>query len=121
MPRWITITKVPFDYRWPDRSAITAFTLPGEHHVKDEVADFAVARGYATEGRAEDSTTRSSKGGRKAVGTRKRKSTAAKKTATAAIDGATPNLRPDAGMVRADHGADGAAPAGGAVGSAAGE
>jgi len=38
--RWITIIKAPFDYRWPDRSAITAFSATGEHMVKDEIADF---------------------------------------------------------------------------------
>lgn len=62
MPRWITVTKAPFDYRWPDRSAITAFTANGEFLVKDEVADFAVKRGYATEGKANGSKTRSTKG-----------------------------------------------------------
>lgn len=64
MARWITIKDkaVPFDYRWPDRTAITAFTIAGEHFVKDEVADFAISQGFATEGKAEDSTTRSTKG-----------------------------------------------------------
>jgi len=61
--RWITIIKAPFDYRWPDRSAITAFSATGEHMVKDEIADFAVKSGYAIEGKA-DPTVRSTKGKR---------------------------------------------------------
>jgi len=66
--RWITIRQ-PFDYRWPGRSAITAYSRPGEFLVKGEVADFAVSRGFATEGKADGSEARSSKGRR----TRRRK------------------------------------------------
>lgn len=62
MARWITVKTVPFDYRWPDRSAITAFTTAGEYFVKDEVADFAIERGYASDGKTEGSTARSTKG-----------------------------------------------------------
>jgi hypothetical protein len=49
MARRITIHKAPFDYRWPNRQAITAFTSTGTFLVKDEIADFAIAKGYATE------------------------------------------------------------------------
>ena len=61
-PRWITVRK-PFDYHWPGRSAITTWREAdlGEHLVKAEVADFAVAGGYATEGRL-DRSARSRKG-----------------------------------------------------------
>lgn len=61
MARWITVRK-PFDFTWPSR-AITAFSERdlGEHLVKDELADFAVAGGYATEGKA-DEAARSRKG-----------------------------------------------------------
>lgn len=69
MPRWITV-RSPFDYRWPGRPAITAFTDLGDHLVKDEVADFAVAKGYATEGKT-DGSARSRKGGAKRVRRRK--------------------------------------------------
>ena len=64
MARWITIKEsaVPFDYKWPTATAITAFTAGGEHFVKDEVADFAIGKGYATEGKAKGSTTKSTKG-----------------------------------------------------------
>jgi hypothetical protein len=64
MARWITVRK-PFDYHWPGRSAVTTFREEhlGDHFVKDEVADFAVSGGYATEGKA-DETSRSSKGKR---------------------------------------------------------
>jgi hypothetical protein len=62
MARWITVTVVPFDYKWPNRTAITAFTKAGEFFVKDEVADFAVGKGFATEGK-----TRTKKAGKKAA------------------------------------------------------
>jgi hypothetical protein len=63
MARWITVRK-PFDFHWPSR-AITAFREEhlGDHFVKDEVADFAVEKGYASEGKA-DEASRSSKGRR---------------------------------------------------------
>jgi hypothetical protein len=51
--RWITIRE-PFDYTWPGRPAITAYE-PGELRVLDEVADYAVAKGKATEGKADGS------------------------------------------------------------------
>jgi len=64
--RWITVRQ-PFDYRWPS-GAITAFRIAdaGEHLVKNELADFAVERGYATEGKV-DGSARSKKGGKKRV------------------------------------------------------
>jgi hypothetical protein len=62
MARWITVRK-PFDYQWPGRGAITAFSEQhlGEHFVKDEIADFAIEKGYATEGKV-DEAARSPKG-----------------------------------------------------------
>lgn len=63
MARWITVL-TPFDYRWPDRTAITAFTVTGEHMVKDEIADFAVAKGYAIDGKI-NFAVRSTKGRRR--------------------------------------------------------
>lgn len=76
--RWITV-RAPFDYRWPS-GAITAFKQAdlGEHLVKGELADFAVEKGYATEGKV-DGSARSKKGGKKRVRSRK----AAKETAPA--------------------------------------
>jgi hypothetical protein len=61
MARWITVRR-RFDYHWPGRSALTAFRDPGEYMVKDEVADFAVANGHATEGKLAGSKARSRKG-----------------------------------------------------------
>lgn len=63
MARWVNVTK-PFDYRWPGLPALTAFTARelGDQFVKDEIADFAVAMGYASEGKA-DASSRSLKGG----------------------------------------------------------
>jgi hypothetical protein len=67
MPRWITVRR-PFDYHWPSR-AITAFSENdlGEHFVKDELADFALMEGHATEGKV-DAAARSRKSlGKRAV------------------------------------------------------
>lgn len=61
MPRWINIIGAPFDYEWPGRSAVTHFSANGDFMVKDEVADFAVKRGYALEGKT-DQASRSRKG-----------------------------------------------------------
>jgi hypothetical protein len=82
MARWITITKVPFDYKWPNATAYTHFKTLGEELVKDEVADFAVSKGYATEGKAADSTTKSKKSGPKAT-TRRRSAKTARDVAPA--------------------------------------
>lgn len=53
MARWITVTK-PFDYRWPESGAITAFSERdvGEHNVKEELAVYAIEKGVATDGKA---------------------------------------------------------------------
>lgn len=79
MARWITVTRA-FDYPWPGRNALTAFGEAdvGEHFVKDELADYAIAKGHAREGKGEGSTTRSRKG----------KSPRRAKAATAATDNA---------------------------------
>jgi hypothetical protein len=61
-PRRITLLKVPYNYEWPGRNAVTCTREPGEYLWKAEMADDAVAKGYAIEGWAADSTTRSSKG-----------------------------------------------------------
>lgn len=113
MARWITIKKgaVPFDYRWPDATAYTAFTTAGEEFVKDEVADWAVEQGYATEGKARASAKRSVKG----------KSTAPPKRATVRADATPPIIRPDAGLVRAGNAPDGAPENGRAVDPASGK
>lgn len=62
MARWINILK-PFNYHWPRRQAVTHYSAAhlGDKFVKDEVADFAVGKGYATEGKV-DETSRSTKG-----------------------------------------------------------
>jgi hypothetical protein len=53
--RWITVRE-PFNYYWPSR-AVTHFSADdlGEHRVKNEVADFAIAQGKATEGKVDGS------------------------------------------------------------------
>jgi hypothetical protein len=81
MARWITVRK-PFDYQWPGRSAITAFSEQhlGEHFVKDEIADFAVEKGYATEGKV-DEAARSPKGTGARLSSRRKKDAAPAKAA----------------------------------------
>jgi hypothetical protein len=89
MPRWITVRQ-KFDYRWPTR-AITHFSDAdlGDQFVKDEVADFAVEKGYATEGKLSDAS-RSTKG----TGKRRRKKVKAPVT--------TANSGPDDAVAKPD-------------------
>jgi hypothetical protein len=96
MARWITVHKA-FDYRFPDRSAILHFAehpqypFPREEYVKDEIAEFAIKRGYATEGKASGSTTKSRKG-----------KTERPKRARTAGNASTANRRPNARVGSAD-------------------
>lgn len=96
MPRWITITQ-EFNYRWPGVQAVTHFRatpahpIPREELVKDDVADFAIAKGFATEGRADGSTAKSRKSGPPAK-TRRRK------TGKAKVDAAPADHGPDDGV-----------------------
>lgn len=84
-PRRITLHKAPYNFEH-SRSSVTCYSEPGEFLVPARVADDAVAKGYATEGWAGDSMTRTSKGG----GRRKKRATSQRKSATA---------KPDAGAV----------------------
>lgn len=71
-PRWITIEKAPYDYRWPDRPVVTCFKEPGEYLVKAEIADDAVnVKKVAREGKLDGSEAKSPKGKRE----RKKKTT----------------------------------------------
>jgi hypothetical protein len=152
MPRWITITSAPFDFVWPGRASITHFSTKEiglEVYAKDELADFAVAGGFAKEGKAsEDSTTKSTKSGPKAPRVRRRRSKAAttpanrrafeepkaprkpgKKSLAAvasetkpgdsAVDASAANIREDAPVDAAHSDEDGALSNGGAVDSGA--
>lgn len=92
-PRWITIHKVPYDFEH-SRTSVTCYSQPGEFLVPARVADDAVAKGYASEGRLPELNTRSRKSGP----ARRRSATRAKKSATTAIDGAGTNLGTGAGM-----------------------
>lgn len=106
-PRWITIIKAPFDYYWPDRSAVTCFRETGEFFEKAEICDYAVANGYALEGRDSSSRTRSRKG-----------KTSRRKSAKPKTD-AGPDKANDAGMGGTGVAADDRAGAGRAVAAAA--
>lgn len=104
--RRITVNK-PFEYRFPS-GAVVVFRQrdTGEHSVKDEVAEHAISRGAATEGWAEDSTTKSRKGnGTKAARARKAKpstteaakpATRARRAANVEIDATAARLQPPA-------------------------
>lgn len=99
MARWITV-QARFDYRWPNRTAITHFSDDdlGDHYVKDEVADFAVAGGYATEGKS-DEASRSKK-------TRKRSAAEEEPPADETTNSGTVAGVADAGDADADRSAD---------------
>lgn len=56
--RWITVRET-YNHYWPSR-AVTHYT-PGEYRVKNEVADGAIAKGKATEGRADGSEATAAK------------------------------------------------------------
>jgi hypothetical protein len=101
MARWITVRQ-RFDFRWPS-GAITHFSDAelGEHHVKDELADFAVEKGYATEGKL-DETKRSTKG----TGAKVRSSRRKGKTNAKAADSGTVAPVGDADAADADRPAD---------------
>lgn len=74
MARWITFTKVPFDY-FHSRASATQYSELGEFFVPDAIADRAIAKGYATEGKAPGSTKRSTKSGPKQVRRRRKAAT----------------------------------------------
>lgn len=90
--RWITIRQ-PFNFFWPSR-AVTHYKEAGEFLVKNAVADFAVEKGFAIEGKLDGSAkSRKGKRPRKA----KAKATRAAKSAKAGGD-AAPDTGTDAGM-----------------------
>jgi hypothetical protein len=114
-PRWITLRKVPYDYKWPGRNAVTNFKNAGEYLVKAELADDAVAKGHATEGKADGSEAKAFKGKR----IRKpKKATTPAKPATPKAD-AGPDKGQSAGMGGTDLAADDSASAGQSVAPAA--
>jgi hypothetical protein len=83
--RRIKIIKAPFDYRWPGVSAITHFStaqLDTEQLVKDELADWAIEKGYAVEASSKKAPAKKAK----------TKAAAADKVAT---DGGSSNIQPD--------------------------
>ena len=90
MARWMTLNKVPFNHYFGP-GAVTVWREPGEFYEKDEVVDAAVAGRYATEGKADDSPARSTKG-------RTRRSKGSKATA----DASAADTGPDNGMAAAD-------------------
>lgn len=47
MARRIEIIKAPYDHYWKKASAVTCFREKGVYLVKDEVAETAIAKGYA--------------------------------------------------------------------------
>lgn len=47
MAKRIRVTRVPFNYYWPKVSAVSCINQLGPALVKDEIAEAAIARGYA--------------------------------------------------------------------------
>jgi hypothetical protein len=90
-PRRITLHKAPFDF-YHSRSSVTCYSQTGEFLVPARVADAAVSQGYATEGWARDSRTRTSKSG------------PARKRATSPAKRAMPKA--DAATTTTDNGTD---------------
>jgi hypothetical protein len=99
--RWITV-RAPFNFYWSHR-AVTHFSDAdlGEHLVKNELADFAVEKGYASEGKL-DGSAKSRKGKTR----RAAKPREAKPAATTADTGTVPTVG-DASAPDADRAAGG--------------
>lgn len=90
MARKINVTK-PFEFRWPGAVAFTVFSTKdlGEHTVKDELAEFAIAKGFASEVGAK-------KAAAKPVASKaKTKATAAASSDSVASDAKAAIIQPD--------------------------
>lgn len=116
--RWITIRE-NYDHYWPSR-AVTAFP-PGEYRVKNEVADGAIAKGKAVEGRLDGSEKTPPKPRRARKAAPKPRKTAAAKSVKPAGDAGptTTDKRSDAKLAGTGVPADDRAAVRGAVDSAA--
>lgn len=115
-PRWITLRKVPYDYKWPGRNAVTHFANAGEYLVKAELANDAVGKRYATEGKADGSEAKAPKVKRVA---KAKKATTPLKTDKPKGDAAATDKESGAGMGGTDLAADDRASPGQSVAPAA--
>jgi hypothetical protein len=70
MARWINIV-APFNYEH-SRTSVTFYSATGEFLVPENVADFAVANGFAIDGKTPGSRARSIKSGPKRVQRRRK-------------------------------------------------
>lgn len=93
--RWIVVTEM-YDHLWPSR-AMTNYP-PGEYRVKNEVADRAIAKGKAKEGRLDGSEVTKAKPKR---ATRRKATTKARKPAKKAADAKTADIGSNASLVDA--------------------
>ena len=109
-PRRITLINVPYNYEFT-RTSVAVWRKPGEYLVKAEVADHAVANGYAIDGWA----ARGRVAGKEAA---KPRATSRRKSATPKADAGT-DIRSHQGVGGTDLAADDSASAGGAVAPAA--
>lgn len=91
--RRINVTKVPFNFQWPGTRHMSVIRELGEALVKDEVADAAVAKGYAKE---MDPAPKAAKAAPR------KKATPAKKPAKPKADAATANPGPSDRVDRDD-------------------
>lgn len=88
--RWITIRE-RYDHYWPSR-AVTSYP-PGEYLVKNEVADGAMGKGKATEGRVDGSEATPPPPPKKRA-TKAKRTTKAKNPANMAADAKAPDAGP---------------------------
>lgn len=89
-PRRITLIKVPYNYEWPGRRAVSCYRQTGEFLVKAEVADDAIGKGYALPGWASDKKAHTA--GKR---TAKSRATSPAKSAKPAANAATDNRTDD--------------------------
>lgn len=125
MARRIDVTK-PFEFRWPGAIAFTVFAVKdlGEHLVKDELADFAVANGYAKDLDAKKAKRKANPTAKKAAAKPRTRKAKTKATAPAAsdsvvVDAKAAELQPDDRLDGQDLADDGGAAPGDSLASAA--
>lgn len=102
MARRINVTK-PFEFRWPGAVAFTVFAVKdlGEHTVKDELANYAIERGFATEVGAKKKAPSKAKSTAKKTAAKPRtrraktKATAPSASDSVVVDAKASKLQPD--------------------------
>lgn len=110
MPRSVTITGAPFDYRLSP-VAVQHFADNGVFTVKDEVADYIVDRGLGFEGKEPGAKSKNGKGGpkrRRARGSAARKGSGPTRSSTSGSAAAKADADAKASDIQPVDGVDGA-------------